>query len=375
MQRCIVMLMSMLFGLTSAAFADFYIVASGKRAKKTLLVSPKSTSEASGAALLAVMDEIRDNNATNPYLVIIEPGVYNIGSSPLNMKSYVDVQGSGRGVTTIKGLQNISESGIVVMADNSAIRDLAIVLTAGGESNVVRGIWADKATCEIENMLIDVSDVEYGFGISAVGASWTEYDVHVDNVIVKISNAATRGYGITFEQFVRATLRNFIIDLQSDSVVGEGFGIYNGYDSIVDIRDGSISVSGYGNNCGVLNFAAGSHVLLRDIEMEITSPGTTHYGVTVMYEASLDMMGVKIYSVGDGVFVHSYGPAYIALVRIVHSWIKGSYKSVEVGDFANTYLGQNLLQGGVAFGSGGSTASSFNCVDNFDENMAAVSCP
>jgi hypothetical protein len=44
---------------------------------------------------------ITDASPDNPYLLKIEPGVYDLGSSPLVMKQWVDVEGSGEGVTTI----------------------------------------------------------------------------------------------------------------------------------------------------------------------------------------------------------------------------------------------------------------------------------
>jgi len=62
----------------SVAWADFYVVASGKRAKKTILVSPKNTETESGTALRNAIAGITDAGESNPYLIIIEPGIYNI---------------------------------------------------------------------------------------------------------------------------------------------------------------------------------------------------------------------------------------------------------------------------------------------------------
>jgi len=94
---CIVVLIAVLSW--SITWADFYVVASGKRAKKTILVSPKSTETASGTALLNAMSGITGAGESNPYLIIIEPGVYNIGTNSLQMNEYVDIQGSGENVT------------------------------------------------------------------------------------------------------------------------------------------------------------------------------------------------------------------------------------------------------------------------------------
>jgi len=110
----------------SIAYADFYVVAAGKRAKKTILVSPKSTETASGTALKNALSGITDAGETNPYLIIIEPGIYDIGkgTSGIQMKEYVDIQGSGENVTKITGVINDYYSGVLLGADNAEVRFL-----------------------------------------------------------------------------------------------------------------------------------------------------------------------------------------------------------------------------------------------------------
>ncbi|TFH41271.1 MAG: hypothetical protein E4G94_08230 [ANME-2 cluster archaeon] len=116
------------------AYADgeFYVIAAGRKAKRTVLVSPKSTAAESGTALLNALSKITDASATNSYLIIIEPGIYDIGSSALQMKSYVDIQGSGENVTKITGTIDSLDSGVVRGANNVEIRFLTIENTGGG---------------------------------------------------------------------------------------------------------------------------------------------------------------------------------------------------------------------------------------------------
>ena len=61
---------------------------------------PGGTALQNGAALLAALSGISGASATNPYLLKIEPGVYDMGSNGLSLLPYVDVEGSGEGVTT-----------------------------------------------------------------------------------------------------------------------------------------------------------------------------------------------------------------------------------------------------------------------------------
>ena len=85
------------------AWADFYVIAAGKKGKRTVLVSPRNTQTASGTILLNALDDITDAAVDNPYLIIVEPGVYDIGGENLQMKSYVDIQGAGQHLTKITG--------------------------------------------------------------------------------------------------------------------------------------------------------------------------------------------------------------------------------------------------------------------------------
>ena len=69
---------------------------------RSVVVSPVTgDAAASGAALVAALAAITDASATNPYLLKIEPGVYDLGAGSLAMKEWVDLEGSGEGVTTI----------------------------------------------------------------------------------------------------------------------------------------------------------------------------------------------------------------------------------------------------------------------------------
>jgi hypothetical protein len=75
--------------------------------RRTIVVSPVPGGSATdnGTALNSALKNIKDAGAGNPYLLKIEPGIYDLGSDPgsnqLDMKPYVDIEGSGEGITTI----------------------------------------------------------------------------------------------------------------------------------------------------------------------------------------------------------------------------------------------------------------------------------
>ena len=107
---------------------------------RTVVVSPVGTPAENGAALLAALAGITTNAAGNPWLLKLEPGLYDVGTTPLVMKDYVDLEGSGEATTTIQAPSQTSASdGTVDLASNSQIRFVTIANTGGGAQAVAIG--------------------------------------------------------------------------------------------------------------------------------------------------------------------------------------------------------------------------------------------
>jgi hypothetical protein len=103
--------------------------------KRTVLVSPVGTDAENGTALLNALAGITDASATNRYLLAIEPGTYDVGTTPLAMKQFVDVEGSGRRPTQIVGhvVGTGGLSGAVLLASFSELRSLAVLNTVSAQ--------------------------------------------------------------------------------------------------------------------------------------------------------------------------------------------------------------------------------------------------
>jgi len=71
--------------------------------KRTILVSPVGTALQNGTALRNAFASIKDAASDKQDLLKIEPGSYDIGTTALAMKSWVDVEGSGNSRTLILG--------------------------------------------------------------------------------------------------------------------------------------------------------------------------------------------------------------------------------------------------------------------------------
>ena len=101
-----------------------------------IFVSPKpgDTPTTAGTALLNTLNGITDNSADNPYLIKIGPGIYDIGTSSLQMKQYVDIEGSGEKTTKITGTVTAvwPPNGTINGASNAELRFLTVENTGVG---------------------------------------------------------------------------------------------------------------------------------------------------------------------------------------------------------------------------------------------------
>jgi len=106
-------------GMNASAFAAY---------KRTVIVSPVGTNAQNGQALLDALASITDASASKPYLLYIEPDTYDLGNRALQMKPFVDIEGSGELNTTIVSSVSQDANGVdhgtVQGADNSEIRYL-----------------------------------------------------------------------------------------------------------------------------------------------------------------------------------------------------------------------------------------------------------
>jgi hypothetical protein len=113
---------------------------------RTIIVSPGANPTASGTTLMNAINGITTNSSTNPYLIKIEPGIYDLGSTPLTMKPYVDIEGSGEGVTMITGSGSANQAGTVNGANNAELRFLTVQNTGTTATNFAIAIYNSGAS-------------------------------------------------------------------------------------------------------------------------------------------------------------------------------------------------------------------------------------
>ena len=154
--------------------------------RQTVVVSPVGTAVENGAHLLSRLAGIVDAASDKPYLLKIEPGVYDVGAHYLLTKPYVDVEGSGVGMTRITSNQILSTQGTVVLTDYTSLRNLTVEnLTAGQATGVMMyGVTQGRMT----NVTVRVTATSRTRGVYIGNAKFTLDRIKID---AGTSNATT----------------------------------------------------------------------------------------------------------------------------------------------------------------------------------------
>jgi len=253
-----------------------------------VLVSPNpgDTAQANGTALLNSLAAIT-GNANTPYVIRLGPGIYNIGTSSLQMKPYVDLEGSGENTTVITGNIDSNTSGVVQGASNAEIRFLTVQNTGGGSDAIA--IYNTSASPKMTNVTASASGAVSNCGVFNISSS--------SPVML---NVTASGSGGTDE------------------------------------------------NCGVHNHSSSSPMMTNVTASALGGTGSTNAGI-VNCSSSPTMTNVTVSASGGaasyGVFSDSGGT-----IRINHSVIKGKTNAVVNGS-GTVYVGNTQLDGGVVSGT------------------------
>src|SRR3990172_5823105 len=230
-------------------------------------------------------------SATNPCLLKIMPGVYNIGANSLQMQSYVDIEGSGENTTKISG----------------SISSPYFPPTQGV-------ITASAPTSNEELRFLTVENID----------SWGGVNVAIYNnaVALKITNvtATTALYGSSnYAENVDSsstTMTNVTATASGPS--GSNYGINNNFDSSLIMTNSTVTAwGGSVYNIGIYN---------------ITNSSLTIVNSTV--------------TASDGV------QSYSLTTKIDHSVIIGTRYTITTGYTGSViYVGNTRLEGGPVLGT------------------------
>lgn len=200
---------------------------------RTILVSPVGTPVQNGNALLAATGNYSGTApvAGSGILIKLEPGVYDLGKQTLVMQPYVDLEGSGEGITIVTS-QTVGGN----------YSDLKATLQAANNSEVR---WIT-----LENSSPNTADDRSG--TAAALAQAVDTNARFTNVTFKSAN----GYGLLSDNSANPTIRN--------STFEAFYGVRSGFASVT-IKDSSIlAVEG-----GLISGYAAPAISLDHVQIQV----------------------------------------------------------------------------------------------------------
>lgn len=166
---------------------------------RTLTVSPNGTATQNGTALLQAMAQINAANpsAANPWLLKLEPGNYDLSGNSLTLAPFVDLEGSGAGITVISSTVGTGfplTAGTVNLAANSEIRQVQVINTNNANRNGALVVPVNATN-------VRVSQVNAVMQATGVGESYALYNnsgavTTIQNSRFQVSGAASSNFGL-----------------------------------------------------------------------------------------------------------------------------------------------------------------------------------
>jgi hypothetical protein len=277
---------------------------------RTLVVGSGGSPTTNGSNLLSAIASITTASASNPWLVKVEPGIFDLGASTLTMKSYVDVEGSGRNSTVIT-----STASWTVLANtgtSAELRDLTVKNTSSGMAS---GIYMVSSDFRLSRVNVDVDTGDQGVAMEVVNSSPSLTDIsvkiktgrwgatglamwssnsRVEQLTVKISSSNSDAIGVSIGGSSYPNLDRLVVDLQSSLTA---FGVvFQGGSPVVSNCQVRVS-GGTTLNTGLFSKNTGTaHV--RDCFVNVQ--GVEARGVDAQSPAVLEVRSSTIWAVSTG---------------------------------------------------------------------------
>ncbi len=333
---------------------------------ETITVGPGATPAASGMALRNALTSIADNSASKPYLIKLEPGVYDVGATMLVMKPYVDIEGSGQQTTIVQGVGNNSSDliGVVYGASNAELRNLQAKSLGAGFSYSIGVVVADAGT-RVRDVTVVSSGASVNWGVRVVNGVVSGLNPIIERSTVDVQGGSA-AYGIVNRgEQAKATVRDSAVKV---SAATNAYGFYTVGGSPQELTRLKIDASGTSTATGVFGDPEGVPITLRLSDSTVTASGgsSANYGARVL-GGNADFVRSTLSGSDGGA---SYGIfTGTGFVTANHCELTGATNTVVA---SSVTAGATRLSGGPV-----SVFSSATCAGVYDENYTffASTCP
>ena len=215
---------------------------------------------------------IQNNSSTHRYLIRVGPGIYN---ERVEMKPYVDIEGSGQNITIIRYSGNVitpalgSASATLIGANNATVRNMSIESVATGGTSYAVAMYNQNVSPTLSQINVVVS----GASTESIGLYNSSSSPKINHVQFSITNS-NACVGIMNSNASHPNMES--VNIVCTGAMTHAYGCRNVSSSPV-INRISITLTG-GTNCyGILNEES-AYPRLNDVFIQATS-GTTSYGV------------------------------------------------------------------------------------------------
>jgi len=325
-------------------------------------------------SIQAALDIITDNTEANPYLICVAPGTY---QERVTMKPYVDIQGAGQNVIRILyGGSSLANTGTVVGASNAELRDVTVENSGG--ANYAIAIYNAAASPRITRVTaLARSSSVAAYGVSNVqGAAPILFDMRITAQATGVTGQFIRGvsnegaspemthlvitaqggtgtnsaYGIWTSGLTAAPISE---DLRvTVSGAAYDYGIWNGDNATVNIRNTTVSASGSVESVAIRNENT-ENVTLTNVNGSATAAtATADTAGLYNYQASASIQNCVLSGAPSpatssyGVFNKNAGAVSLYKVWINHSRIFGNTNTINTHQAYEVYCGATQLWGG-----------------------------
>lgn len=308
------------------------------------------------------MNSITTASETNPFLVKIMPGVYDIGANLIRMKDFVDIEGSGSRVTKIVGSWDGDGWGLILAQYcNCGIKGITVENTVAGN---------------------------YAIGIFIYGGASNNVSLTLEDLVVRASGAL-RSIGIKGQNADNVVMRNVSI-VASGTQWSKGI-LESLHTAPWDLRDIDIVVSGASDQTiGYENL--GGNATIRNLTLTASGTGYVTRGAYICYNGTMNCTNCVISASGvnDGSGVVTNGASVVTLLNSAVTGSRFGLKdnnpnpsstltvrgsSLAGIDYSFWGLGGLLENRGVATTQlVGPVSATARCFGVYDENYAEVVC-
>jgi hypothetical protein len=315
--------------------------------------SPGDTVEANGTALLNALAGITNASASEPYLLKLGPGNYYLGTSSLQMKEFVDIEGSGEETTVIGGTNGNILAGVVRGANYAELRFLAV--HNSGPGYYVTGVCCVDVSPRMTNVAVVVSGGVYNYGVYSTNSALTMTNVTAQAV------GTNTNYAVYNNNCSRAMTMTNVTATSSGGAWN--MGVYNDSSQPM-MTNVDASALGGSESYGVYNDSSSPYM----INVRAVAAGAAS-NYAVYNQSSAPLMTGVIASGNTGTY--SYGLYNSAssgtyTIKIDQSSFEGLPNSIYNDSEYTLYIGASKLRGPV------NSAGTYHCVGVYADTTYTV---